>query len=111
MMPPPMTSASKNLFVWTIIDLSLLNICQGIYTANLTKEFNQITLVIEIIINGETKTVQEDITALQLLIDMGIAEKKLALEVNQEVLPRSMLSEYFLQAGDTIEIIHAIGGG
>lgn len=65
----------------------------------------------EIIINGEVKSVQEHLTAMQLLKDLGIAEKKLALEVNQEVVPRSMLAKHFLQAGDTIEIIHAIGGG
>ena len=65
----------------------------------------------DIIINGETKTVHENISALELLKEMGIAEKKLALEVNQEVVPRSMLAKYLLQAGDRIEIIHAIGGG
>ncbi|MEM7401730.1 MAG: sulfur carrier protein ThiS [Pseudomonadota bacterium] len=65
----------------------------------------------EIIINGEVKSVQEKLTAMQLLKDLGMAEKKLALEVNQEVVPRRMLAHHLLQAGDTVEIIHAIGGG
>lgn len=65
----------------------------------------------DIIINGETKAVHENISALELLKEMGIAEKKLALEVNQEVVPRSMHAKYMLQAGDRVEIIHAIGGG
>jgi thiamine biosynthesis protein ThiS len=65
----------------------------------------------QIIINGETKMVGEQLTALQLLQDLGIADKKLALEVNEEIVPRSMLSEYIIQSGDKVEVIHAIGGG
>jgi len=45
------------------------------------------------------------------LQDLGIADKKLALEVNEEIVPRSMLSEYIIQSGDKVEVIHAIGGG
>jgi len=65
----------------------------------------------QIIINGESKIVSERLTAQQLLQDLGIAGEKLALEINQEIVPRSILSEYVIQPGDNVEIIHAIGGG
>ena len=65
----------------------------------------------QIIINGKTKTVSEQLTVQQLLQELGLAEKKLALEVNEEIVPRSTFSEYFIQPGDRVEVIHAIGGG
>jgi len=65
----------------------------------------------QIIINGESKTVNELITAQQLLKELGMIDKKLALEINQEIVPRSSLSTCVLKAGDRVEIIHAIGGG
>jgi len=65
----------------------------------------------QIIINGELRTHSEKLTAQQLLQELGISEQKLALEINEEIVPRSTLSEYIIQPGDKIEIIHAIGGG
>ena len=65
----------------------------------------------QIEINGELKIVREQLTAQQLLQELGIADKRLALEVNQEIVSRSTLSEHVLEPGDKVEIIHAIGGG
>lgn len=65
----------------------------------------------KIVINGEAKTVSEQITAQQLIHELGLAEQKLALEINEEIVPRSSFSEHLIQAGDIVEIIHAIGGG
>ena len=65
----------------------------------------------QIIINGKSKIVSERLTAQQLLQELGIAGGKLAVEVNQEIVPRSALSEYVIEPGDKVEIIHAIGGG
>ena len=65
----------------------------------------------QIIINGESTTVSERLTAQQLLQELGIAGGKLALEINREIVPRSILSEYVIHPDDNVEIIHAIGGG
>ena len=65
----------------------------------------------QIVINGELITISEKLTAQQLLQELGIAEQKLALEVNEEIVPRSTLTEHIIQPGDKVEIIHAIGGG
>jgi len=71
------------------------------------------TIIIEmnIIVNGESKSVSERLTALQLLKQLGVAEKKLALEINEEIIPRSTLNQHVIHEGDKVEIIHAIGGG
>ena len=50
-------------------------------------------------------------TAYLLLEELGLMEQRLALEINEEIIPRSVLSQYMLQADDRVEIIHAVGGG
>jgi sulfur carrier protein len=65
----------------------------------------------KIIVNGESKEIDENLSAQALLLTLNLAEKKLALEVNEEIVPKSKLSEYIIQPGDRVEIIHAIGGG
>ena len=65
----------------------------------------------QIIINGEIKAVNEGLTAQQLLEKLGLAQQKLALEINEEIVPRSIYKKHVLQANDRVEIIHAIGGG
>ncbi len=65
----------------------------------------------QILVNGESKTIATGLNVQQLLQQLGVAEQKLAVEINQEIIPRSRLSERQLFAGDRVEIIHAIGGG
>ena len=65
----------------------------------------------QVIINGVAKSVSDKLNAQQLLQELGFTKQKLALEINHEVVPRSTLTEYIIQPGDSIEIIHAIGGG
>ena len=64
-----------------------------------------------IFINGEERKVSDKLTVQKLLQELGIAEQRLAVEINQQVVPRSTLSEHIIQPNDSIEIIHAIGGG
>lgn len=65
----------------------------------------------QIVINGEQKSVVEGLSAQQLLEQLGLTQQKCALEVNEEIVPRSVYAQQILQAGDRVEIIHAIGGG
>jgi len=65
----------------------------------------------EIIVNGETRQVEEGFTAAQLVEVMGLADQRVAMEVNLEIVPRSSYAAHTLQAGDRIEIVHAVGGG
>ena len=65
----------------------------------------------QIIVNGEQRDVTDGLTAEQLVTDMDIAGKRIAMEVNLEIVPRSSYSEHILNTGDKIEIVHAVGGG
>jgi sulfur carrier protein len=65
----------------------------------------------EIVINGEKRQVSEGYTAADLVADMQLAGKRVAMEINREILPRSEYGHYIFQPGDQVEVVHAIGGG
>ncbi len=64
-----------------------------------------------IILNGENKQVDSSTNIDQLLQVMGLSDKRLAVEVNEEIVPRSAFSQTSLQESDKVEIVQAIGGG
>lgn len=61
--------------------------------------------------NGESREVPEGYTAAQLVSDMQLEGRRIAMEVNLEIVPRSTYEDHCLQPGDRIEIVHAVGGG
>jgi len=64
-----------------------------------------------IILNGERTKVADDITAQALIEQLDLVGRRLALEVNKEIVLRSEHTKHILQANDQVEIVHAIGGG
>ena len=64
-----------------------------------------------IVLNGEPQQVPDNITAAQLVETLGLAGKRLAMEVNMEIVPRSTFQEHVIHPDDRVEIVHAIGGG
>ncbi len=64
-----------------------------------------------IFLNGEPRTVVENCTVQQLLADMGIVGQRLAVEVNEEIVPKSRHDSFVFSESDKVEIVHAIGGG
>ena len=65
----------------------------------------------EIFVNGESRQVQESYSIIQLLEEMDLSGKRLALEINEEIVPKSRHTDYLISAGDKVEIVNAIGGG
>ena len=65
----------------------------------------------EIIVNGEPRQVAAPYSVADLINDLALAGRRLAVEVNLDIVPRSRHGEHQLQAGDRVEIVHAIGGG
>jgi len=63
-----------------------------------------------VIINGEPKGVTDSTTVAELLEMLGVSGR-FAVEVNEEIVPRSQYSCQTLQPADKIEIVKAIGGG
>jgi sulfur carrier protein len=64
-----------------------------------------------IILNGNAREYPDTLSATELLHSLGLADKRLALEVNQEIVPRSSFDNHIINPGDRVEIVHAIGGG
>ena len=62
-------------------------------------------------INGQPREVADDLTVSALLDELGYGEKKVAVERNGELVPKSRHGEERLADGDRIEIVQAIGGG
>ena len=65
----------------------------------------------EIIVNGHSQEVPNGYTAEQLVNSLELVGKRIAMEVNEEIVPRSGYSLYAFAAGDRIEVVHAVGGG
>lgn len=62
-------------------------------------------------LNGESRDIPDNCTAEQLVALLDLTGKRLAMEVNRDIVPRSAYSNHRLQEGDEVEIVHAIGGG
>ncbi len=64
-----------------------------------------------VMINGEPRQLEAPLTVLQLLADLGFDGRKIALERNLEIVPRSAYRDTSVEDGDELEIVHFIGGG
>ena len=64
-----------------------------------------------VLINGQQKNIDNNLTVEQLVIDLGYKEKRFALEINGEVIPKSEYSNKIIFENDRLEIISAVGGG
>ncbi len=64
-----------------------------------------------VILNGETKTIKTDSSILDLIQLMDLGDARIAVELNLEIVPRSEHAATILKTGDTLEVVHAIGGG
>jgi thiazole synthase len=62
-------------------------------------------------VNGEPREYAEQTRVADVIADMGLTGKKIAVELNKEILPFQQHDSHVLQAGDRLEIVHAIGGG
>ena len=64
-----------------------------------------------IILNGKPAKIPDPLTARQLITHLGLGDKRLAMEVNLEIIPRSEYEQTPIQENDRVEIVQAIGGG
>ncbi|KAF1687349.1 sulfur carrier protein ThiS [Pseudoxanthomonas broegbernensis] len=64
-----------------------------------------------IVLNGEPRTLAAGITLAALLDAEGLAERRVAVEVNGLIVPRGRHAGHALADGDQVEIVHALGGG
>lgn len=62
-------------------------------------------------LNGERRAFDAPLTVSALLLRIGLDPRKVAVECNEEIVPRSSYAQTHLVAGDSLEIVHFIGGG
>lgn len=67
--------------------------------------------MISIIANGDEKRIDDQTTVWTFLAGLGLDPKKVAVERNLEIVPKSTFKDVVLVSGDRLEIVHFIGGG
>jgi len=65
----------------------------------------------KVFLNGKQTNLDNNLTAQQLIYVMGYQDKRIALEINGEVTPKSEYSNKIIVENDRVEIIVAVGGG
>jgi thiamine biosynthesis protein ThiS len=66
---------------------------------------------IKITLNGEEKILEKAITVAQLILDLDLDVKKIAVEKDLQIVNSAQFSEVILDEGSRVEIVHFIGGG
>ncbi len=61
--------------------------------------------------NGKLRSINEESSVLNLVKNLKIPLKKVAIELNQEIVDKKKLNKINLKNNDKIEIVHFIGGG
>ena len=64
-----------------------------------------------LVLNGEARAAERGTTLAALVAELGLDPRKVAVERNLEIVPRSLYASTALTDGDRIEIVHFIGGG
>jgi thiamine biosynthesis protein ThiS len=71
--------------------------------------------VLTLLLNGENRQFEAPsrgmLSVQGLLVELGLDMRKVAVERNEEIVPRSRYAETWLASGDQLEIVHFIGGG
>lgn len=76
----------------------------------MTRE-NSTSHSVQVRLNGTSLTVKAEASLQQMLEQLGLAEKRVAVECNGAIVPRSAYGQYRVRAGDHLEIVVAVGGG
>ncbi len=67
--------------------------------------------MISVFVNGAPRQFEQAISVAALIRDMQLSGKRIALERNGEIVPRSRFEQQMLADGDRLEIVVAVGGG
>lgn len=64
-----------------------------------------------IVLNGQMREIPRGSTVLAMLALTGNAQRKVAVEINREIVPKSLHAQRVIAHGDRVEIVQALGGG
>jgi sulfur carrier protein len=68
-------------------------------------------LTMQILLNGAPKYLAQSISVAQLIEELGYVGKRIAIERNGEIVPKSSHASVMLNEGDQLEVVVAVGGG
>jgi sulfur carrier protein len=68
-------------------------------------------MVMRVTINGESREIPSSLTLAALVEHLGLTDGPVAIERNREVVPRAEHARVQVEAGDSLEIVHFVGGG
>lgn len=68
-------------------------------------------LCMEIVLNGQAKTLAGPLSVAALVAELGFTGKRIAVERNGEIVPKSTHAQVMIAAADRLEIVVAVGGG
>ena len=66
---------------------------------------------VKYVLNGESQESLAPLSVLDLLARFELRQRRVAVAINAEVVPKSRFAEVFVRDGDKVEVIHAVGGG
>jgi sulfur carrier protein len=66
---------------------------------------------VQVMLNDEPRALEAGATVADLVAALGLGPRRIAVEVNREVVPRAEYATTVLREGDAIEVIHFVGGG
>jgi sulfur carrier protein len=67
--------------------------------------------VLSIVVNGSSRVCTDRATVADLIRELALEGKRVAIERNGEIVPKSRLADTLLANGDRIEVVRAVGGG
>ena len=65
----------------------------------------------QIMVNGQSRDVDDRATVAELLVELRLADKPVAVEVNRQLVPKQRHGQHRLAEGDCVEIVTLVGGG
>jgi sulfur carrier protein len=65
----------------------------------------------EAIVNGEPRSIRAGTTVADLLAELGLGGRRIAVEINRDIVPKSEYATRTISDGDRVEIVHFVGGG
>jgi sulfur carrier protein len=66
---------------------------------------------VHVTINGEPHGLSDSVTIADLIQQLGLSERRVAIEVNRAIIARDRYTVHALADGDQVEIVHFVGGG
>ena len=67
--------------------------------------------MISVVVNGESRTIPAGTTVAALIAQLGLGDRRVAVERNREVVPRAAHAATLLAEGDRLELVTFVGGG